>query len=224
MRCLIAIDDNSLIIIVEEYLKKIDRFNYIESTSNLETAQKLLLEKDYDFMIASCCQHQDYSQKLLGWIRAKKINIEIIYATNYNDSNHIQQAFRYGVCDYLLLPLSFDRFHLAIQRVIEKILFSHSQKHFSQKEIDDYIELNATVHTKKLESSKGISNSTLEKIEKQLVSLDAPFTAEQLSQIMGLSRITVRRYLESMVDDELLDIQLEYGKIGRPHKLYMKKP
>jgi len=223
MRCLIGIDDENLIEEVKGYLNKIEKFMYIESTSNLETVQKLLLENEYDFMIASCCQHQDYSQKLLGWIRVKKINIEVIYATRYNDTDHIQQAFRYGVCDYLLLPVDFDRFNLAIKRVVEKILFLNSQKRFNQKEIDDYISLNCIHYTNKHSDATGISNATFSKIQKHIKKMDTPFTAEHIANGINLSRITVRRYLEKMVEDDQLDVSLEYGKIGRPQKLYERK-
>ncbi len=223
MRCLIGIDDDNLIEEVKGYLHKIEKFIYIESTSNLETVQKLLIENDYDFMIASCCQHQDYSQKLLGWIRVKKIDVEVIYATRYNDPVHIQQAFRYGVCDYLLLPLDFQRFSLAIKRVIERILFMNSQKQFNQKEIDDYISLNGMIYSENRESKTGINNTTLSKVVNYLETIDTPFTADELAEKIGLSRVTTRRYLECMVDEGLLQTKMEYGKIGRPQKQYKKR-
>ena len=80
MKCLIGIDDKNLIVLVENILKKIDKYIYVESTSNLETVKKLLQKNQYDFMLASCCQNQDHSQKMLGWIRAMKIDIEVIRA------------------------------------------------------------------------------------------------------------------------------------------------
>lgn len=224
MRCLIGIDDENLIEEVKGYLDKIDRIIYVEATSDLETVQKMLTENTYDFMIASCCQHKDYSQKLLGWIRVKKINIEVIYATRYNDSSHIQQAFRYGVCDYLLLPVDFDRFSMAINRAIEKILFMNSQNKFNQNEIDDYLSLfnSAGQNTKPVQTA-GINNSTFSVIQDYIKKANKPFTADQIAQEINLSRITARRYLEKLVEEDELDVGLEYGKIGRPQKIYMKK-
>ncbi len=222
MRCLIGIDDENLVKVVEDYLTRMDMIFYFESTSNLETVQRLLKENEYDFMIASCCQHHDYNQKLLGWIRVMKIDIEVIYATHYNDLKHIQQAFRYGVCDYLLLPLTYPRFCNAIQRVVEKILFLNSQNQFTQKEIDDYISLAALEHKTCPDQSKGISHSTLERIEECLSDIKHPFTADQIAEQVELSRITVRRYLENMVEKGILNTKMEYGKIGRPNKLYEK--
>jgi len=222
MRCLIVIDSINLINVVQDYLKKIDKFNYVEITSNVETAKSLLVEKDFDFMIASCCSKTDENNNILWWIRQKNIDIEVIYATHNNNIKNILKAFRFGVCDYLLLPLSFERFNLAIQKVSEKILFLHSQKKFSQKEIDDYISLCSLDHIKKQLSSKGISDSTLTKIETYLANIDTYFSAEQIANEIGLSRVTVRRYLENMAEEGFLKTKLEYGKIGRPQKLYYK--
>ncbi len=220
MRCLIGIDNLNLIKVVQEYLKKIDRFSYVKITNDMNTAKKLLKEYDFDFMIASCCQQKDEDQNLLGWIRENNINIEVIYATYHNDIQNIQKAFRYGVCDYLILPLTFDRFNLAIQRIIEKILFLHSQKQFTQKEIDDYIALSTLMPCAGADSSKSINNTTLSKIKKYMDEFKEPFTANELADKIGLSRVTVRRYLECMSDEGFIKTRLQYGNIGRPHKLY----
>lgn len=222
MKCLIGIDNLNLIKIVQEYLKKIDRFNYIKITNDMNTAKSLLKEYDFDFMIASCCQQKDEEQNLLGWIRENNINIEVIYATYHNDLKNIQKAFRYGVCDYLILPLTFDRFNLAIQRVIEKILFLHSQKQFTQKEIDDYIALSALVHCTANDALMKINDKTLTRIKKYLDEFDKPFTANELADKIKLSRVTVRRYLECMAEEGMLKTKFNYGNIGRPQKLYFK--
>jgi len=221
MKCLIGIDDKNLIVLVENMLKKIDKYIYVESTSNLETVKKLLQKNQYDFMLASCCQNQDHSQKMLGWIRAMKIDIEVIYITRYKDVSHIQQAFRYGVCDYLLLPFDFDRFKFAIQRVIDRILFLNSQTQFTQKEIDDYISVSCLQYNVEA-PAKTNNNPTMEKVKECILTFNEPFTSEQVAEKIGLSRITVRRYLENLVDEKTLDTHMEYGSIGRPHKLYTK--
>ena len=223
MRCLIGIDDINLIPTVKGYLQKIDRFCYTESTSNLETVQKLLLEKQFDFMIASCCQHKDYDQKLLGWIRAKKIDVEVIYITRYNDTNHVQQAFRYGVCDYILLPFSYERFSCAVHTVFDKISYMKKIKAFSQSDIDNYMSINSACYQKNAAASRGGNQATLTKIETYLKTLNNAFTAQDVAYHVGISRVSARRYLENMVEDGVLEIKTEYGKIGRPNKLYEKK-
>ena len=106
---------------------------------------------------------------------------------------------------------------------MDKILFMNSQKHFKQKEIDDYISLNCINYKNKHKESAGISVSTLSIIQEHISKANEPFTAEQLAHEINLSRITVRRYLENMVDNGELDTNMEYGNIGRPRKLYIKK-
>lgn len=46
------------------------------------------------------------------------------------------------------------------------------------------------------------------------------FTAEDIAEQVGLARVTVRRYLEYMVEEGRLVVQMEYGKVGRPTHVY----
>lgn len=46
------------------------------------------------------------------------------------------------------------------------------------------------------------------------------FTAEDLSEQLGIARVTVRKYLEYMDKEGHLDKIIEYGKIGRPQHRY----
>ena len=46
------------------------------------------------------------------------------------------------------------------------------------------------------------------------------FTAADIAQETGLSRITIRKYMELMRESGMLETELEYGEVGRPQKRY----
>ena len=48
-------------------------------------------------------------------------------------------------------------------------------------------------------------------------------TAEEIAKGSGLARVTARRYLEKMVEEDRVEINQEYGKIGRPTNYYILK-
>ena len=48
-------------------------------------------------------------------------------------------------------------------------------------------------------------------------------TAEEIAKGSGLARVTARRYLEKMVEEGKVEINQEYGKIGRPTNYYILK-
>ncbi|GKT33744.1 Signal transduction response regulator, citrate/malate metabolism like protein, partial [Aduncisulcus paluster] len=46
------------------------------------------------------------------------------------------------------------------------------------------------------------------------------YTAQEVADELGISRITARRYLDEMESEDKLELYLEYGKVGRPRNKY----
>lgn len=54
---------------------------------------------------------------------------------------------------------------------------------------------------------------------------DVYSTAEDISELSGVARVTVRKYLDFMEKEGKVEKIIEYGKIGRPqHKYKRKRP
>ncbi|MEZ7973462.1 MAG: DeoR family transcriptional regulator [SAR324 cluster bacterium] len=49
---------------------------------------------------------------------------------------------------------------------------------------------------------------------------DSSLTSEEVSSLIGASRTTVRRYLEYLVSQTILDVDVNYGGVGRPERRY----
>ena len=67
---------------------------------------------------------------------------------------------------------------------------------------------------------KGMSEKTYTAILEAIKAMDAPTTAEELGDKLGISRVSVRRYLEFMEDKGILEMKPIYGKKGRPQHLF----
>jgi two-component system CitB family response regulator len=70
---------------------------------------------------------------------------------------------------------------------------------------------------------KGIDQLTLDKVTNYVTGMDRPFTAEQESAQLGMSRSTSRRYLEYLVSMGKVTAELSYGSVGRPERMYRPK-
>ena len=71
---------------------------------------------------------------------------------------------------------------------------------------------------------KGIDKLTLEKVQQVLSSVQIPgLTSEEVASQIGASRTTVRRYLEYLVSQMILDVDISYGGVGRPERRYFGK-
>lgn len=68
---------------------------------------------------------------------------------------------------------------------------------------------------------KGIDGVTLEKVRQLFVNKNQ-LTADQAGELIGASRTTARRYLESLISSGELSADLSYGSVGRPERTYFK--
>jgi response regulator of citrate/malate metabolism len=65
---------------------------------------------------------------------------------------------------------------------------------------------------------KGLSKETLELVSRTLKDA-GELGAAELAEQAGLSRVTARRYLEHLVEQQLVVLELKYGS-GRPEHRY----
>lgn len=70
---------------------------------------------------------------------------------------------------------------------------------------------------------KGLNQVTLNQVVSFRAHEDAYFTAEEVSEQIKVSRVTAMRYLDFLVDQGHLELDLRYGSVGRPVKIYKRK-
>ena len=75
----------------------------------------------------------------------------------------------------------------------------------------------------KEELPTGIDIITLEKILALFTEPDVQYTAESIAETIKLSRTTARRYLEYCLAKDKIEAEIEYGKVGRPQRIYRAK-
>ncbi|EKO3582157.1 response regulator [Vibrio metschnikovii] len=152
----------------------------------------------------------------------KKRKQDVVLITASDDVNTVQEAMQLGCFDYLLKPISFDRFQQTLQRYLDLNNAMKAYDNLNQKYIDELFNIQ---HRKQQVSllPKGIEQITLDKII-SLLSLNSgdKFTVEKVSLHTGVSKTTARRYLEYCATHGLIISENEYGKVGRPERVYTK--
>ncbi|MDZ7542753.1 response regulator, partial [Clostridium perfringens] len=153
---------------------------------------------------------------LLKWIRAQEIDIDIILITADKSIERIQEAFRYGVVDYLIKPFDFDRFKEALYQFKGRYDKFKNNDEIEQKELDKLI-ANSIVSKNEEDFAKGLNRFTYRSIWDEIEKSNyEDLTAEYLAEKLGIARVTVRRYLEYMEKENNVEKLVEYGKVGRP--------
>jgi response regulator of citrate/malate metabolism len=70
---------------------------------------------------------------------------------------------------------------------------------------------------------KGFGPETLKLVEELLrrrSPADRDVSAAEAASLLGISRVSARRYLEHLSDEGRVDVSLRYGEVGRPERRY----
>jgi response regulator of citrate/malate metabolism len=157
--------------------------------------------------------------QLLKHIRSQDWNVDVILVTAAHDLESVNQGIRYGAADYIVKPFTFRRFKKALDNYrlhFEKLRSTVSQ--LTQQEID--LLRTKTIADSAASLPKGFRRTTLDVIVELLQQIDGSFTVKEVSGRLGISRVTVGRYLSYLCWKGYLREVPSYGLVGRPSYMY----
>ena len=152
-------------------------------------------------------------------IRAVRLPIDVIAITAERDLPLVREALSVGVVQYLIKPFGFPAFaeKLASFAAYHARLASQGPP-TTQAEVDSA--LSALRRSGSTALPKGIAPDTLAAITARLSLEHRAFSATELSEQNGLSRVTARRYLEHLADIGHVRRSSRHGGAGRPEIEY----
>ena len=152
-------------------------------------------------------------------IRNKQITVDAIMVTAANDRESLEEALHLGIVDYLVKPFTFDRFQMALEKYIAQSNALKDIDTLSQTSIDHIIDNSR----KKSEGlfPKGIQEKTLLLIMEHMKSnRNVWFTGDEIGEQVGLTGVTVRRYMNYLAESGRVISEINYETGGRPCMRY----
>lgn len=219
MRILIVEDDPMVRNINKGFLRKVDNAFEVHEAENIAKAKELINAMDFQLVLLDVYLGEDRGPLLLSWIREQGLDVDVILITADNSAETVEHAFRFGSIDYLIKPFSFDRFREAVNKARQRRTQLSGKEPLDQAYIDSMVHNPAQPEKKTMD--KGINQMTYELILKALKEGSKAMTAQEIGEATDLARVTVRRYLEYMVEQGIADEMQQYGKVGRPQKAYV---
>ena len=214
MKVLIIEDDPMVAMIHKEYFKRKEFSNDLNHVSSLEEARNYLATNDVDLIILDNYltdgQGVEYLPELKGY--------PIIMITAANDIQTVEAALTNGVVDYLVKPFTYERFSQAVDKVQDYVSLLSKEK-INQDLIDDYLN-SGRVEEEEDSLPKGLSRITLRKVLENIQEHEAGFTTQQVADELDISRITIRKYLNHLVNINVLSEDAEYYTSGRPVSVF----
>lgn len=205
-----------------KFLKRVEGFNLYKAVDNLSDAKKFVIARKPDLILLDVFLPKENGIDFLKWVRSQAIGVDVILITADKTIGRVQEAFRYGAVDYLIKPFSFVRFKEALIQFKERYNEFKKGEEIEQKDLDKLISNITSVQEDEV-LAKGLNKYTYKSIWEEIERRDKKyFTAEELSEKIKVARVTVRRYLEYMEKEGLLEKLVEYGKVGRPQHQFKK--
>ena len=145
----------------------------------------------------------------------------IIMVTSANDTDIVRSLLSRGVLDYLVKPFEYARFRTALERFAQQEYLRGARPSLSQNAIDQLFAGPDPAADSVPQLSKGLNEATLNMIRRFLAEHpEGLFTSEQIAEQIHLSRITIRRYMNYLVDIGEIVSSIDYKTGGRPSIQY----
>ncbi|QEN08744.1 response regulator [Oceanispirochaeta crateris] len=224
MNILIVEDDPMVGQINQKFASKQSFVKDIVIASSLAEAKDLLSRREFDLLLLDVYFPTGRGPDLLQWIRSRKISLDVIFITADNSPGTVERALHLGALDYLVKPFTLERFTDALEDAHRRIMGIQNVRDFDQDSLDHMFHKTGEkpVHQSH-DLDKGMSYKTYKTVHDEVMKTKEPFTAEQMGERLGIARVTIRRYLDFMEKQELLTVELQYGKVGRPQHYYHLK-
>ncbi|MFC5604770.1 response regulator [Sporosarcina koreensis] len=223
IKVLIIEDDFRVAQINKQFIEQMEGFEVCGTASTIQEGKDSLLASIPDLVLLDVYFPDGNGIEMIRHIRNHHKNTDIILITAAKELETVQEAIRGGVIDYIIKPVMLDRFQRTLQKYAEywKKLKSIPDN-VDQEKVDALLNSISKEQKADAEMPKGIDPLTLEKINDRLISYkDKGITAETLCKDVGMSRTTVRRYLEYLVSTGIITAELSYGQVGRPERVYL---
>jgi response regulator of citrate/malate metabolism len=200
------------------YVTRIDGFAVAGVVHSAGEARRALGRLDVDLLLLDQYLPDELGLDLCRSLRAEGRLVDVIMVTSARDLALVRAAVSNGVVQYLLKPFTFAMLRDKLTRYAR---FRRGVDRAAQADQTDVDHLFATLRgSDGARLPKGMSAPTLDAVAAALRGAAAGLSASAAGDVLGMSRVTARRYLEYLADHGSAVRQPVYGQVGRPELRY----
>lgn len=193
-------DDPMITRLNRRYIEQDSRFAVVQTFSAAHPALFWLRRNPIDLIILDVYMPQMSGTELLLQLRAEGVDADVIMVTSANDAKTVNDAVRLGAVDYLVKPFAYERFRQALD-VFCRRRESVQRDSFSQDVLDHTL-FQAAAPTPPVTPP------------------ETRHTSDEIASHVGLSVVTVRRYMNYLAEQQVIGSEMDYRTGGRPCLVY----
>ena len=224
----VLVDDDPMIAELNRiYVERVAGFKVVASARSAEDGLQALKTQPADLVLLDIFMAGRTGMDLMAEIRQLNLDVDVIFVTAARDAKTIGKALKLGAVDYLIKPFEFERLQHALEGYRETHRMVSREQALSQVELDTALRRVPRELPGEADLPKGLDRATLGRVCRIILDLpgETPwFTSEELAGQVGISRVSVRKYLEFLCALRALKMEPGYGGMGRPVHRFQVPP
>jgi response regulator of citrate/malate metabolism len=156
---------------------------------------------------------------VLRRLRGGGDDVGVLMVTAAREADTVRAAASGGAVHYLVKPFDYEDLRVRLETFRAAQLALSGSGAPGQDDIDAVFGAAAAAPSPPVSLPKGLSPETAEAVQDALRSA-GELSAAECADLVGISRVSARRYLEHFVARGAAVVRLQYGGAGRPERRY----
>jgi response regulator of citrate/malate metabolism len=203
------------------YVQRVEGFSVVDTVGTSQAALRTLQDRDreVDVVLLDMNLPDRHGLEVVRAMRAAGHRADVIAVTSARDLEVVRSAVSLGVVQYVLKPFSFAMLRerlLAYRSYLEQV--RSAEQVGTQAEVDEV--LSGVRASGSSHLPKGMSEDRLTRMSSLLRASGQGLSASELAELLGVSRVTARRYAEYLCEGRLVARRSRSVSAGRPELEY----
>ncbi|AIY47116.1 response regulator [Mycolicibacterium fortuitum] len=217
MRDVLVVDDDFMVAeIHRRFVERIDGYRPVGVARNGTEALAAAAELQPDLILLDVYLPDMTGLEVLRRLRAEGNRVGVIMVTAARELDTVRGALDGGAADYLVKPFDFEQLQNKLAAFAARAEALTGGGGADQSTIDALFGGSAAVVL-----PKGLGAET-GRLVMAAVRTAGELSAMECAELVGISRVSARRYLEYYLSTGVLELRLQYGA-GRPERRYRAK-
>ncbi|WP_124712224.1 response regulator [Mycolicibacterium nivoides] len=214
MRDVLVVDDDFMVAeIHRRFVDRIDGYRAVSVARNGTEALVAAADLRPDLILLDVYLPDMTGLEVLRRLRAEGNPVGVIMVTAARELDTVRGALDGGAADYLIKPFDFDQLQAKLAAFAARAEALAAAGGADQSTIDALFGAPAAAVM-----PKGLGAET-GRLVMDAVRASGEVSATECAELVGISRVSARRYLEHYLSIGALELRLQYGA-GRPARRY----
>jgi response regulator of citrate/malate metabolism len=220
VRDVLVVDDDFMVAeIHRRFVEQVDGFRAVGVARSGAEALTAAADLRPDLILLDVYLPDMTGLEVLQRLRSAGDGVGVIMITAARELDTVSGALDGGAADYLIKPFEFGQLESKLQAFAARAEALERAGGADQTLIDTLFGASgAGPRTPQAALPKGLGVETGEQVLRA-VRTAGEVSAAECAELVGISRVSARRYLEHFLSTGVLELRLQYG-VGRPERRY----